>query len=443
MIQQAEFGHRQWSAVAKTGRSMAVAVAIQVASSLSNFLLTFSVGRLSRPEDFGRFAVLYAGLAVILGLVRNSLLETVLMGRTDTGWGSARRNRPDALLSSALTISGVGVLIVVGAGLGLTTGRVDLVLAVALAIPVVVANDVARYLSMARGRYQRALGSDLIWLAVMMATGLAVLVGPPDPGLINGAVSWTAGVVIIWTAGAGLGLWFNRRIFPTGTIRRLWGRSDDRSRVVGSAAPAWPLALDHLMMTGRGLLFLLTLVAIHGPGAAAAVALSQLVFQPPIIAIHGARYRYLRLITAGPDRPGTSSTVFAALPVVVGVVGLIWAAGLAATPDDLGQRILGPSYPGLIAALWPLAGFEVLRLIELPLLDRFRSTGRRRQLPRLRAVSLVAMAVVTGAMAAGAIDSAAAAYWWRFAAGAVGVVVTAWWMIIDRRRPARLALFAR
>jgi hypothetical protein len=424
-------------------------VITQGASSLSNFLLTFSVGRLARPDDFGRFAVLYAGFAVVLGLVRSSLLETLLVAAGHREPGTDEHHDRMALLATVVVIGGLGSVAIIGSGLAFAPNAPDLVAALALAIPVVLVNDTARYLAIADGRTERALHSDVVWMVVMIVGAAALSTASvPTGAQSEPRVSAAAWAVIVWAIGAGAGLWANRRAL--GSCPRRPSRRRDRSgdprpdRSISLARPAWPLSLDHLIMTGRGLLFMVTYATVFGPGAVAAVAMAALAFQPPATAVHGLRHFSLRrLTTVSTDHGGGGRGVETMMPAAVGLLAVTWAVAVAAVPDTVGVRLLGPSFSLLAAAWLPLAGFEILRLIELPLLDRFRTPARRAQLPLLRLTSMLAMVAVAVAMATGVIGTETVALESRLVAGLVGVAVIGWWTVIDRRPTEPLEPFAK
>ena len=164
-------------------------IADQGASSLTNALLTIQVARNTTAEDFGAFALLYALLTVGTGFASVANAETFILTyiKPNTTVGALPRRQ--------LLGTHVGLGLATAAALALTGTLLSIdsrvTLALALAAPLVLAQDGYRMLAFAVQEPWRALTLDVIWLVVFIA---ASLLAPPD------AAIWA------WTAGATLSL---------------------------------------------------------------------------------------------------------------------------------------------------------------------------------------------------------------------------------------------
>lgn len=169
---------------ARANRGRVVALADQVLSGLSNFMAVALIARSATPVAFGRFAVCYAVFLGILGLTRRL-------------WGTrlAMSSPADATLvelrallgASVLAIPATVAVLVVPALLvtGWRSGSILLVLAVAL--PVVIAQDLCRYAAVSAGKPLVAVISDLVWV-VAVAAGYAA-----RPPMIIALAVWAGG----------------------------------------------------------------------------------------------------------------------------------------------------------------------------------------------------------------------------------------------------------
>lgn len=159
----------------------------QVFSSLSNGLIIYAVAVITAPENFGQIALLLTLLVAAVGLLRGALGTPMLLmgGRARA---DIRREGSFAVTSALLVSPIVGGLIWAVAGSGI---RLPAILII-IATPIVLVEDVLRYVAIAEGRPHIAALWDGVWFAGSAALLVATWVHLPGittAFLIGG---WTA-----------------------------------------------------------------------------------------------------------------------------------------------------------------------------------------------------------------------------------------------------------
>lgn len=173
----------------KTHLGRTVALADQVLSGLSNFLVVVMVARAATPEDFGHFVLVYGLLVALLGLTRR--LWGTRLSMTASPADSLTQLR--RLLGSVVCAAPVGMCLVAVPSVALIDDRgFPIVAVLALALPVIVAQDLCRYAAVAAGRPLVAAASDLVWVA---AVGLGYAVRPT---IVVALVIWSGGPLSRW-----------------------------------------------------------------------------------------------------------------------------------------------------------------------------------------------------------------------------------------------------
>jgi hypothetical protein len=132
----------------------------QVFSSLSNGLIIYAVAVITAPENFGKIALLLTLLVAAVGLLRGALGTPLLLmgGRARS---DIRREGSFAVTSALLVSPIVGGLIWAVSGSGI---RLPALLIIA-ATPIVLVEDVLRYVAIAEGRPHVAALWDGVWFA--------------------------------------------------------------------------------------------------------------------------------------------------------------------------------------------------------------------------------------------------------------------------------------
>lgn len=173
-------------------------IADQGASSLTNALLTILVARSTTSEDFGAFALLYALLAVGMGFASTANAEAfVLTHIRPYSTIAALPMRQLLGTNVAIGFATSATIALIGALLSIDTA---LTLALALAAPLVLAQDGYRMLAFATEEPWRALLLDGMWLVAFITAWFLL---PPDAAIW----AWIGGATIsLAAAGVVFGL---------------------------------------------------------------------------------------------------------------------------------------------------------------------------------------------------------------------------------------------
>lgn len=315
----------------------AVTLGDQVLSSVSNVLAVVLVARALGADDFGRFALGYAVLTVVLSLSRAYLGTQVSLAPTvaDARSGTAALLGALTLLSPAIA----GLVLAVSV---LAAGSSDLatLVIVSLAAPVVCLQDIVRSGVAASAQPWAAFVSDAVWVGVMAAP---FLVGA-DPG--------ATAALLLWLGGAGLALVVilvlaRQRPDLRGGLRAV------RTRHTMGASVALGTAVNTL-----GSFWLLLVVSRSiGPEATGALRGAATTMGPVNVLINFAG---LGLTPALVRRPRSQDLRFclrtgaAMLTLTAG-----WVALLLLLPRSAGEALLGDSWSGVRHVLG-LTGAEYL-----------------------------------------------------------------------------------
>ncbi|MGW4101269.1 hypothetical protein [Mycobacterium sp. NPDC004974] len=132
----------------------------QVFSSLSNGLIIYAIAVVTSVADFGRIGLVMTLLAAAIGVLRGAL-GTPLLLRSAKSAGDIRQEGGYAVTTALLIAPVVGIAMVAVGGSAVRTEAVLLL----LAVPVVLVQDVLRYIAIAEGRSQIAAIWDGVWFA--------------------------------------------------------------------------------------------------------------------------------------------------------------------------------------------------------------------------------------------------------------------------------------
>ncbi|MDT5022461.1 MAG: hypothetical protein QOI33_2985 [Mycobacterium sp.] len=146
----------------------------QVFSSLSNGLIIYAVAVITPPEKFGQIVLLLTLLVAAVGLLRGAL-GTPLLLMAGLGKSDIRREGAFAVASALLVSPIVGGLIWAVAGSGIRLPAIMIM----MVTPIVLVEDVLRYVAIAQGRPHVAALWDGVWFAGSAALLVATWVHLP------------------------------------------------------------------------------------------------------------------------------------------------------------------------------------------------------------------------------------------------------------------------
>jgi O-antigen/teichoic acid export membrane protein len=196
-----------WQQARQIGRRMSWALADQVMSSMTNFLLSAYIARTLGAEQFGAFSLAYVTYGFANNASRGLSIEPLLIrfsGSELKRWKRATGGCTGTALLVGLYIGTLALII--GSLMGGTTGRAFV--ALGLMLPGLLLQDSWRFCFFAVRRGRQAFLNDTVWAIVQVP----ILVGLKMTGHANVfcfIVAWGAGAY----AGAIYGM-FQARVLP-------------------------------------------------------------------------------------------------------------------------------------------------------------------------------------------------------------------------------------
>lgn len=377
----------------------------QVISGASNVLIAILAARLLSAAEFGLFGLVFLVYTVLVWVTRGMVSDTLLVHPVGS------RERPGQAIGTAFVLAMLlaAGLAAVGVGIRFWNAMLgDALLALAACLPLLVLQDVGRYLGFATERPMRAVVLDTVWMVVMVGAVAALFATGTH------SLTW---LVAAWAgSGAAAGLflyaWYGllEVRFNLGWLRETWGLS---WRFLASYAGMQVSALGMSSEVG----------AIAGARALGGVQGTLLLVRPFTtfqvaatthwmgeVARSGRRRRVWRHAVTG------SSIAAAVAAANMGVMLVL--------PNRIGEALLGASWHPAKPLLLPAA----VQIVVLGLL-----TGPQAGLLGLRAMNkALAIGMTTTvisliAAGAGAALGGARGALWMVAAGQA-VVMVVWWV---------------
>lgn len=152
------------------------ATADQVFSSASNGIFTFAVAVASTPRSFGQITLVITALVAVLGAQRGAV-GTPLLLKSDQTTEQIRREGSYSLLAAlAIGFVALGVILTFGYAVGLPA------ILLAVAAPIVLGQDILRYVAISEGRPHVAATWDGVWFlgtfALLVSAWLKLATAP-------------------------------------------------------------------------------------------------------------------------------------------------------------------------------------------------------------------------------------------------------------------------
>jgi O-antigen/teichoic acid export membrane protein len=388
----------------------------QALNSITNFGVGLAAARTSSAAEFGAFAVAFATYLIGLGIVRALIAEVYSVryaDHVDTSAGPRQRypSVPGAW-GAALLVSFAGSLACLVAAL-FTSGSLEAsFLVLAAGLPVLVLQDVARFICITRRDAFGAALYDLAWVVGFGGSLLVVSVVDGFPGAVTTFVLWVFGAACGFVVAA-----VRMRALPhlragVQFLRGVWRYS---ARYTGD----W-LALGATVQFGYYLLGATAGLAVVGELRAV-----MLLIGPLNIVVAGAATllvpelrRYYR--SRGPTlRPAVLLTAF-----LVGVT-LVWFAFMAVLPESTLRNLLGDAAADASSLLPLLFLYTMVNMAAQSPVVALRATGNARRGTKATApvAPLVLLGASIGAWVTG--DASGSLVAWTVS-GAVTLVLGTW-----------------
>lgn len=384
----------------------------QALSGVSNILVVLLVAHLLSPTDFGMFTIVFLVYTLFSVTGRALICATVLVHPADID------SRPRSVLGSA-TLFGlaVGALCVLAAfGLrSIDAAIADSLIWLGVLTPLLLVQDVGRFMAIAAGRPARALWLDTVWI-VLEVLGFGIVIA-------QGAATLEASVVIWAAAGAVPGLWVfvhwgvpRRSEFSFGWLRERWSFS-------------WRSMVTSVVTEASTLLGFGAIAAVSSAATVGAVRAAWLLTQPGSTVIAGSTRSSLADMARVRD---DKDALMFHMRRVLGV-SMAAAAGtcliLVVIPDSIGRLILGQSWdlaePLLLAAGLQLVMIAARNGTRAVLLSRL-------EIRLIMVVDIAGAFLLVGLSLVGAVVADAQGVIW---AGVIAQVVqtVVWWALFRRR----------
>lgn len=387
------------------GRRLSTITVDQAIAGASNVLVAVLAARALGVASFGLFGIVFLVYVTAQGVSRALVCEPLLVHPDEA------RERPGDAIGTA-GVLGLALAVVVAAAGGVAHvwdhGLGNGLLVLGACLPLLVMQDLGRFLAFAVHRPGRALALDVLWL-VLVCLGVGLLFVLDAETLTWFIVAWAgsgavAGVLLFWQVRG------HRLRLSLSWLRETWSFS-------------WRYLLSFTATQGAALAGSIGLGAIAGARALGAVRGALLLVRPFMLMQSAS-------IAAGvaevANEPGDRTAVrrhvrrTTLLTTVVAVGNMVV---LLVLPDVLGEQVLGATWAETEELLVP-AG---LQMVFLGLLSGVRSALLGLRAIRTTVViDVVTTALVLAATLAGAVVDGALGAWWAVA-GAQAVVAVIWW----------------
>ncbi|MFE9814214.1 hypothetical protein [Streptomyces sp. NBC_00236] len=390
-------------------------VADQGVAALTNILVLVVAARLSTVADFARFSAVYLVFSVLLGVSGAYTGQPLVLRRnaaSDETRGACRSALGFTLLVSAVI---GGLLAAVCALLPGETARAAAMLG--LVLPVVLAQDTARYAFATLHAQHLALASDTLRLVCVLGALAVQPHGTP-----------AARLVIVWGLSALPALLLSAAVLH----RRTAGTPVRLCPLLGKGHLGRRFVVEFGVGNATSQLSVLGLGAVGNPLVVGALRGATTLFGP-------LNVLYTSATGFGPPLLGRLATdrlrvrATAALAAVLALTAACWATVLALLPGSAGRHLLGDTWP-TAAALLPATGSQYAAmavgtcgLLALRLLDP------RTTLSIQVVFSLAAVVFLAGGYLTGGVTGAA----WGLCLGSVCKAVATWTRVARLTRRGR------
>jgi O-antigen/teichoic acid export membrane protein len=393
------------------GGRLAVMTVDQMISGASNVLIAVLAARALTAAEFGLFGIVFLVYMILVGVTRALVSDPLLVHPIES------RERPGEAIGTAILLALPLAVGLVGVGFVIrawdrSLGEALVVLAACL--PLLVLQDVGRYLGFATRRPMRAVILDSAWLVIMVAC-VAVLLTRHGRTLPSFIAAWAgAGAA----AGAILFVWYDVRSVRLGLrwLKETWGL-------------AWRYLVSYTSMQGSALGLSAEVGAISGAQALGGLQGVLLLVRPfTMFAIAAVGASTSEVAHAMGDRRRIwRHTVFSS--GLCGGIAALNGLVMILLPTKLGELVLGDSWhvtkPLLVAAS---AYIVCIGLLTGPQAGLYGI----RAMKEAMAINVATMVMMLlGALVGCLIGGVEAGLWGVAAAEALLAVV--WWMTFATR----------
>ncbi|MDH6226021.1 hypothetical protein M2169_002991 [Streptomyces sp. MJP52] len=395
--------------------ALVASVLDQAASGLTNVLVLVLAARVSTAAGFAEFSMVHLVFTVTLGFFMSYVGQALVLVREDREAAC----RPALAFTAPASLVCAALLAVTGLWTGGGTGRA--LAALGAVLPVVLLQDAARYCFSLLRRPHHALASDGLRLA---ATVGLLSAQPAGSGAARLILAWGAAALPSLAVAA---LLLGRVLRAPGGP----GTGPGPGAYLRRGHLGQRFAVEFAVGNGSSQLAVLALGLFGAPLAVGALRGASALFGPLNVFLGAANAFGPPLLTRlGGGRAVTRATLL--LGVALAAAGGAWAGLWLLLPDGWGHRVLGDTWPAVVALLpatgaqYLLMGFGVSALLTL------RVLSPRRTLAVQVVFSLLSVALLFTGYALGGAAGAA----WGLAAGSGLKAAASWLRVRGTVRPA-------
>ncbi len=382
----------------------------QILSSISNLGAVIVAAHSLSPADFGWFSLVLMVYGVGLGIV-HSLISVPAVAHPEEADA-----HPWQILGSALTVTTLGAIPCIGGALLAMAAGSPLgaaLLALAVTAPLLLLQNVGRYVSFARADPKGALVLDALWLALWIAA-VAVCLAQDRTSLFTITLTWAG-------SGALAALY----------VLAQYGWPDERPSLAwlrGRWGFSWRSLVGNVSATSGALLGSVVVALVSTPISVAAIRASMLLRRPSQLMQSAISTSVANDVAreksdiAATKRHQRRAMLMSSGAGVINLAIVVWL------PDSAGRLVLGD--------VWAL--IDPLRLpVGLTIVAFASQAGVRAALLGNRQIQTIMFAEISGtvitivALVVGAIIDDAAGALWGLVVGTTFISLT-WWVLFAR-----------
>lgn len=396
---------------ASAPRRLAVVTVDQAVSGASNILAAVLAARILEPQDFGAFSLAFIVYGLVLAGSRSVLSSPVLMTPQESG----RRLCEVAGAAWLFSIVPTVILLVIAAGLRPSSPDLAVALAIlGLCTPLLIIQDLGRFIAIGLRAPMRALWLDLLWLGLLIASVLTVV-------LLD--ISSLATLMLAWAgSGAAAGV---VALTMWGLVRARWGLPWLREH--------WRLSWRFAVSTVTGQLAVTVIAVIvlwrFGSELLGALVGAQLLLRVSTMAEASAINSGIAEVAHTRDEPVLMHAHVRRTTQVALLFAGVNAVAALALPDVIGRQVLGETWVGAQMFILPVAFQAVARSLAVGCRAGLVGTG---WVDLTMWVGIATLVVMMCAVGVAAVTFGALAAAWAVAATS-SVQSVVWWVLFRRK----------
>jgi O-antigen/teichoic acid export membrane protein len=369
--------------------------------------------RILSAAEFGLFGIVFLVYTILVGVTRALVSDLLLVHPEESESRSGEAIGTSCLLTAPLA----GLLVLVALGIRLLDASLgDALIVLGACLPLLVLQDVGRYLGYATQRPVRALVLDSVWLVLVLVCVSVVVTG--DRRTLTTFIAAWAGTGAI--SGLIVFAWYDIRQvrFGLAWLKDTWSLG-------------WRYLVSYLSLQGTALGMASEVGAVAGARALGGVQGALLLVRPfTTFQVAASAATIGEVARAAGERNRIWRPVIVNTALATGVAGLNVLLMLL-LPDRVGRMVIGDSWHLAKPLLFPV-GVQIL-LIALLTGPQAALLGQR-AMRKAMAINVAYSVLILVAAPTGALLGGAKGAMWMVTV-AVAVVALVWWVAFWLHEP--------